>query len=245
MQVTVYVQSQQTKNISYYRYSTSENRTIQDLADDEAEWRNSGQLKGDLRSFNMMSGYVAGVAESPIYFCSTEKNSGTLKTRIHFVSKKPCKRIYKLEFYLYANVEMPSNAILNFTRLWVMSEGEKDSKHSRIFMDIINITVNASKYISIYIPSTSDEEQSFRIALPTEDPCGSHLQRVRAPVGVISSPLFPDPYPREPKSIYCRWRLNMDEGSLIRIKFTNMDLVKGPNYDKNIFSAETVKFLIY
>ncbi|XP_077970626.1 uncharacterized protein LOC120328336 isoform X2 [Styela clava] len=220
--VNVFVQSRTESGVNYYHFSLEENRTIADVEKDQAEWRKYGRIPGDLRSFKLLPAYSKGFAEDPVYFCAKNmKIKNKIPSTYHLISLTPCDHPWKLNFYFYAMKHIPSRSINKFNKFLVTTQMNGDSEHSRVSFQINDTTLESD--LDSFIVFTPKALEAFSFAQPPINPCTT-LERIRDPVGVISSPNFPDNYPKTDPPIECHWRIVADFKCLIKIKFKKLKL---------------------
>lgn len=220
--VPVFVQSRVENGLPYYSYSLSRTTSEENFVVDYAAWRDGGRVEGDLAKFTLMSGFVEGEFETPIFFCKQTVNTATrLKTTLHKISIEWCSYPWKPNFYLYASLTEPAEVIVN--KLFVEKIGEGDKSHTRI--SIHNNNSEFEPNYTIFTPNY--EEDSIILSSVIEDACRTETEVITLNSGVINSPKYPNKYNRgATNDIECRWKIGVQSKHVIRLSFKVIKLAE-------------------
>lgn len=221
---SIYIFTRTENNSPQYLFTRDEYLNERMWKKDQGSWRKSGKLEGDVSKITLMSGYVRGRFEDPVYFCYRPyRNSGNLVTTQHKVSKTWCEGRWSFNFFMYGNY---SNDAANDTELQRLIVGNSPSKvkHSRISLQESRKFPEA---FSIYGPSHSSNPHHFthRNRIEDDDACNGKTVILNTKTGIITSPAYPSKYNTKiARNVNCTWKIVGPFGAIVKISFKSMKL---------------------
>lgn len=219
----IYIFSREEKTRPNYLFTLDRFLPERMWKTDQASWRKTGALEGDVSKITLMSGYVKGRFENPVYFCYRSfRNASNLQTTLHKVSKTWCDGRWRFNFYMYANY----SAAANDSKLQRLIVGNSLSKvkHSRISLKESSEFPTA---FSIYGPFQPTNTDNFidRSRIADDHACNGKAEILSTQTGIISSPNYPNKYRAKTSgSINCTWKIVGPYGAIVKISFKSMRL---------------------